>query len=294
MNTSITLDRGAAMPSRSTNSITLTAGSMIFPLSIFTAVSDLSVSRSERLEGDPAISVGRTHIRKDTGEIIDTLNVTRMAEAVTGEGAGKWVVVTDDELADVYGQNGEAEIVSFVPASDVARYVVDGLLQVRARNDKRASAQAANQAAFSLLLAGMRERNVHALIRFVVRGGPRFGLLDHDGDMRTVIPAAAVRQARELPVVEHDAKSVDMMGKFIDSIGVQSEPVEDDTPVKVQEFIDAKAVELGVAVGDAPTTKSPVVVVDIMAELEASVAAAKAKRAPAKKKAAAKRKAVAK
>jgi len=285
------IDRKAPAPARATNSITLTAGSMVFPLSIYTAVSDLSIQRSERLGGDPSISVGRVHIRKDTGETINPADVTRMAEAATGDGAGKWVVITDAELAEVYGESGEAEVVSFVPDADIGRYVTDGLLQIRARNDKRASAQAANQTAFSLLLAGLRDRNVHALVRFVVRGGPCHGLLDGNGDMFTIIPAEAVRVARELPVIDHDSKSIKLMGQFIDSIGVTSEAIVDDTPAKVQDFIDAKAATFGIAVGDTPTAgaKSPVMV-DVMADLQASITAAKATRsAPAKKRAATKK-----
>lgn len=297
--TTTTIDRQGPVPTRSTTSITLTAGSMVFPLSIYTAVSDLSIHRSERLNGDPAISIGRTYIRKDTGATVDVTEVTRMAEAVTGKGAGSWVVVNDDELADVYGESGSAEVVSFVPVDEAGRYTVDGLLQMRARSDKRASAQSANETAFSLLLTGMRARNVHALIRFVLRGGPRFGLLTADGDVLTIIPAEAVREARPLPIHVHDDKAVQMMGQFIDAIGVAAEPVNDDTPTKVQSFIDDKAAECGVKVGEAATITSSggaaPVVVDVLAELEASIASTKAARkAPAKKAATRKRKAVAK
>ena len=297
MNTNIIIDRQGPVPTRATTSITLTAGAMVFPLSIYTAVSDLSVSRSERLGGDPAIPVGRAYVRKDTGDIINPDNVTRMAEAVTGSGAGSWVVVDDTELANVYGETGEAQVVSFVPVVEAGRYVTDGLIQVRARSDKRASAQSANEAAFSLLLTGMRHRQVHALIRFVLRGGPRFGLLTADGDVFTIIPAEAVRAARPLPIVEHDDKAVDMMGQFIDTIGVASQLVNDDTPSKVQAFIDSKAAECGVKVGDTPTvtaqgTAAPAT--DVMAALEASIAKSKATRSAAAKKAPARKKAAVK
>jgi hypothetical protein len=145
-----------------------------------------------------------------------TDDVTRMAQASSGQ----WVVVTDAELAEVYGNTGEAQVVSFVPVTDAGRYVTDGILQVRASKDKRAAAQAANEHAFSLLLSGMRNRQVHALVRFVVRVGPRYGLLTADGDMFTIIPAEAVRAARLLPVVEHDVAELDMMSQFIDAIAL--------------------------------------------------------------------------
>jgi len=288
--TTTTIDREGPAPARATTSITLTAGAMVFPLSIFTAVSDLTINRSERLEGNPAIPVGRTYIRKDTGDVINPDHVTRMAEATDGS----WVVVSDADLAEVYGETGEAEVISFVPIAEAGRYVTDGLLQVRARSDKRASAQNANETAFSLLLTGMRKREVHALVRLVLRGGPRHALLTADGDLLTVIPAAAVRAARPLPLAEHDDKAVDMMGQFIDSVGVASPLVDDDTPVKVQAFIDSKAKTHGVRVGDSPVVThqgGTVTPVDVMAALEASIASAKAKttKAPAKRKTAARK-----
>lgn len=298
MNTNPTIiDRQGPVPTRATTSITLTAGAIVFPLSIYTAVSDLAVSRSERLNGDPAVEVGRAYVRKDTGATINSEDVTRMAEAVTGDAAGSWVVVSDHELADIYGETGEAEVVSFVPVGEAGRYTINGLMQVRAKSDKRASAQSANEAAFSLLLAGMRDRQVHALVRFVQRGGPVFGLLTCDGDVHTIIPAEAVRAARPLPMAEHDDKAVKMMGQFIDAVGIAAEPVNDDTPVKVQAFIDSKAAECGVRVGNVPSvtvTGGAPVGTDVMAALEASIAAAKSVRKTAAKKAAPRKKAASK
>ena len=291
MNKHISIDRQGPVPARATSSITLTAGAMAIPLSIYTAVEDVAVNRSERLAGDPAVEVGRTSIRKDTGEVVNTDDVTRMAQATDG----KWVVVTDAELAEVYGDTGEATIVSFVPVAEAGRYVTDGIMQVRAKKDKRVAAQAANEHAYSLLLAGMRDRQVHALVRVVLRGGPRFGLLTADGDMLTIIPAKAVRAARLLPDIQHDDKQLDMIGQFIDAIGVASQLVEDDTPTRVQTFIDSKAAECGVEAGDvvkpgSATASTP----DVMAALEASINAAKQTRKAAAKKAAPRKKAAAK
>lgn len=292
--TNITIDRQGPVPTRATSSITLTAGALVVPLSIYTAVEDLSVSRHERLSGDPAIPVGRTYIRKDTGEVIKSDDVTRMAEAVTGPAAGKWVVLDDEELATIYGDSGAAEVVSFVPVTEAGRYITDGVMQVRAKSDKRASAQAAAEQAFSLLLAGMAARGVHALVRIVLRGGPRYGLLTCDGDVLTIIPAEAVRAARPLPIIDHDDAAIKMMGQFIDAVGVASQLVNDDTPTRVQAFIDSKAVECGVAVGATPEVtivQGAPSNVDIMAQLEASIAAAK-KSAPKTARKAAARKAV--
>lgn len=294
MNTNTTIDRQGPVPSRATTSITLTAGAMVFPLSLYTAVEDLAVKRSERLSGDPAIAVGRTSIRKDTGEVVNPDDVTRMAESSDG----KWVVISDTELAEVYGETGEATVVSFVPVTDAGRYVTDGIMQVRAKSDKRKATQTANETAFSLLLASMADRQVHALVRFVLRGGPRFGLLTADGDLFTILPAEAVREARPLPEYNHDAEALDMMGQFIDVIGIASQLVNDDTPDKVRSFIDAKAAESGVEVGDTPTLThagAASAAPDVMAALEASIAKAKSNRkAPAKKKAAPRKKAASK
>jgi non-homologous end joining protein Ku len=288
MNTTITtpeVDRQAPAPSKATASITLTAGALVVPLSIYTAIETLAVARHERLDGNPAIEVGRTSIRKDTGEVITTGHVTRMAEATDGT----WVTVDDAELASVYGDTGQANVVSFVPVAEAQRYTLDGIMQVRAKRDKKASAQAANDTAFSLLLAGMQAAGVHALIRFVLRGGPRFGLLTASGDLLTIIPAEAVRAALPLPEVQHTPQALELIGQFINAVGVKAEPVNDATPVEVQAFIDGKAATHGVRVGDAPAEPaSAPVVIDMMAALTASIEAAKVatpKRATAARKA---------
>ena len=163
--------RTAPAPTRATTSVVLTVGVVPIPLSVFTAVESTGVVRHEFFNGNADISVGRSPIRRDTGEVIDQADVTRMAQADDGT----WVLLDNDEVEAASGAPGGCEVVTFVPVKDAGQYLIDGLYQVRPKIDKRGGAAAT--AAFATLLAGMTARKVHALVKVKLRGTPRYGLL---------------------------------------------------------------------------------------------------------------------
>ena len=122
----------APAPTRPTTSITLAAGLLNIPLSVYTSTEATRVSRKEFLGGDPTIEVGRSPIRKDTGAVVETADVTRMAQASNGT----WVVLNDDEIAACTSERGVAEIVTFVSTKDFDNYLTEGLYQVRPKVEK--------------------------------------------------------------------------------------------------------------------------------------------------------------
>jgi DNA end-binding protein Ku len=255
--------------------VTLSAGLINIPLSVFTATETTAVTRKEFLNGDPNIPVGRAPIRKDTEAIVHTADVTRMVEADNGT----WVTLTDDEVAGCVGAPGGCEVVSFVPVKDAGRYLTDGLYQVRPKVDKRGGAAAT--AAFSLLLAGMAARKVHALVRITMRGTPRYGLLTVEGDLLMIATADNVREALPLPDHKPSKAEVTMVCSLIDAIGIESPTVVDDASPKVRAFVNEKAGPGNVtAIKSAAPLSAPV---DLTEMLTASIEAAKA----AKKKVAA-------
>jgi non-homologous end joining protein Ku len=265
--------RTAPAPTRATSSVTLSAGLINIPLSVFTAVETTSVTRREFLNGNPDIPVGRSPIRKDDGTIIFQGDVVRMAEASNGT----WVPLDDDEIAGVAGTPGGCEVVSFVPVKDTGHYLTDGLYQVRPKNDKRGGAAAT--AAFGLLLAGMAARKVHALVRLTMRGTPRYGLLTTDGDLFMIATADGIREALPLPTVKPAKAELAMVCSLIDAIGIETPTVVDDTAPKVQAFVDSKAGPGNVtAIKSAAPAALPV---DLTEMLEASIKAAKAKKVAA-------------
>ena len=275
----MSINRVAPAPTKATTSVTLTAGLITIPLSLFTSVESTTVIRKEFVDGDPFVSVGRVAVRKDTGAVIDTASVTRMAQAADGT----WVVLTDDEIGTCVGMAGACDIVSFVPIKDAGQYMTDGLYQARPKADKRG---ASGEAAFSLLLAGMTARKVHALVRFALRGTPRYGLLSSEGDLFMIATADGIRQSLPLPAAKHTKAAVDMVVSLIDAIGVEAPVVVDDAASKVQAYVNGKAKANGVTAPAAAPPAAPVIV-DIMSAIEASIANVKSAKPKSTKKVAA-------
>lgn len=268
----MTITRTAPAPTRATTSVTLTAGLITIPLSVFTSVEDTSVVRKEFLDGNPDIPVGRVPVRKDNDAIVDAAQVTRMAQASDGT----WVVLTNDEIVDCVDATS-GEIVSFVPIKDAGQYLTDGLYQVRVKSDTKGIAAIQ---ALSLLFAGMRQRKVHALVRFALRGAPRYALLTADGDLFMIVPANGIREAMGLNWVKHTKAEVDMVCMLIDTIGVDAPVVTDDVAPKVQAYIDDKARKGGVAPSAAPAKALPNIV-DLSDLIQASIKQAKASKGKA-------------
>jgi non-homologous end joining protein Ku len=259
----------APEPQRATNTITLSVGVLAIPLSVYSGVESTRVARREFIEtptGD--VEVGRSPIRKDTGVVIDQSDVIRKAEAETGA----WVVLTDDEIADCTSPKGVAEVEAFVPIKSATTYLTEGVLQVRPKREK-GKPNPAIEKAFAVLLAGMRQRKVMALIKVAMRGPARYALLTHEGDLLLVHTADAVRTRRPMVAVAHSKAETDMVVALIDAIGVDTPTITDDTAEAVQAFVNAKA--KGMPVPAKPET--PAIPVDIMATLSASIDAAKAK-----------------
>lgn len=265
------LIRNAPVPTRATSTVVLSAGLINIPLGVYTAVESTTVTRREFFQGDPSIPVGRVSVRRDTDAVIDTCDVTRMTQADND----KWVVLDDAEVAECVGLSGACEVVCFVPVKDTGCYLTDGLYQVRPKTDKKGAA--ASTAAFGLLLAGMRVRKVHALVRFAMRSTPRYALLTTDGDLLVIVTADGIREAMPLVDTKPSKAEVDMVATLIDAIGIETPTVLDDFSPKVRDYVNRKAATGGVVPTSAPLVATNVV--DIAGLLEASIAAAKAAKA---------------
>ena len=269
--------RTAPAPTRATSSVVLSAGLINIPLSVYTAVESTTVERQEFYKGNPDVKVGRAPIRYDTGFVIDKGDITRMAQATDGT----WVVLTDDEINDCVGLSGGCEVVSFVPVKDAGQYLTNGLYQVRVKNEKRGGTAAIE--AFSLLIAGMKARKVHALVKFALRGAPRYALLTADGDLLLIATADAVREELPLLWMKHTKAEVDMVTSLIDAIGIDTPVLTDDIAVAVQTYVNDKAVKGGKPSVHTPTPAPAGELVDIVGRLQASIDAVKAKPSKGKK-----------
>ena len=261
----------APAPQRASNSFTLAFGVLNIPLSVYTGTEQTRVARKEFLiEGDEWIPVGRSPIRQDTGAVIPSDSVVRAVEASNGVR----VIVTDDDIADATSLvKGVGDIVTFVPVKDVGVYLAEGQVQVRPQAVK-GKANPSAEKAFALLLSTMKKKKVVALVRVALRGPARHGLLHSDGTFVFVHTADQVREARPLTTVTCSAAEIALAEALIDAVGIDTPVITDDTAPAVQAFVDAKATGVKAPV----PTQAPAVPHDVMAALEASIAAAKSKK----------------
>lgn len=270
----------APAPVRQTTSFTLAWGVVNIPLSVYTGTEATRVTRKEFItSGNALVEVGRSPIRKDTGEVIDNALVGRYAQAANGE----WVILTDEEIAQCTSPKGVGEIVTFVPVTDVGQYLSEGQTQVRPKSSKGKVDIAADKA-FALLCLAMDSSEVVALVKVALRGPARYGLLDSSGTFTLIYTADAIRQPVSEPhgTYEFSTQELTLASTLIDAVGVDTPVLSDDTAPVVQEFVNAKSTGV-VAPVIAPAVAAGN---DLMSQLQASVAATKAAKtkAPAKAK----------
>ena len=261
----------APAPSRATTSFTLSWGLLNIPVSAYTGVEETRVKRSEFLEtptGD--VPVGRSPIRKDTGEVIDSADVVRKALATNGA----WVTLTDDEVADCTAvEPGVGEVITFVPVKSTGNYLAETQYQVRPKRDKgKVNPSAAK--AFTLLRQAMKARKVVALVKVSLRGPARYGLLDADGTFTLVRTADSVRMSMDMPESPVSKDELTLALTLIDAVGTDAPVLTDETAPAVQAFVAAKSAGMKPRVA----VERPAIAGDLMGALEASIAASKAGR----------------
>ena len=259
----------ADQPTRATSSFTITWGVVSIPVSLYTGTEETRVARKEFIEdGDTLVPVGRSPIRKDTGEPVESDLVGRYAEASNGS----FVPLTDDEIAACTAPKGFATIETFVPEVNVSSYSAVDQGQVRPKSTKGVMDAAAGKA-FRLLINAMAERGVVALIKVALRGPARYALLDSDGTFTWIRTADAVRQARPLPQATFTEDELAMAGLLIDTVGITTPELTDTTAPAVREYVESKAGGKTPVLPTAPVESGQ----DLMQQLMASIEASKAK-----------------
>jgi len=260
----------ATAPNRAHTSFTLSWGMVTIPCSVYTGTEETRVTRKEFVkDGDSLVEVGRSPIRKDTGNVIDNCEVGRYAQADNGE----WVLLTDEEIAQCTSPRGLAELVSFVPVKNTGQYLAENQAQVRPRREKGKVNPAADRA-FALLTTVMAKQKVVALVKIAMRGPARYALLAADGTFTLIRTADAVRQACD-PAGSYafSKDELTLATALVEAVGIDTPVLTDDTAPVVQEFVNAKS-----SGKPAPTIQAPPENIDIMAALQASIDAAKASK----------------
>lgn len=281
------------MAMRSMKKTNITCALLNVPVSMYKATESHDLSFSQ-FHQDCMGSIGYTKVCKCCGEVVAADAIVRGAKV--GDDV---VLVTDDDLAGVAVQAGpEIAVQEFIDASEVDPIMVEGHYYV--------APEKTGVEGYALLRQGMLDKGVVAVVRFVMRSGfsgkTQLGILRPYGDKAMVIDTISYPDEVRQPAfsvldtkVELKPKLVEMAHSLIDAMTGEFDPSEyvDTYAVQLQALVETKAAggEVTMPNVEQETAED---VSDLLAKLEASLAAkpakakAPAKKAPAKKAPAAK------
>ena len=265
-------------------------GLISIPVKLFTAVRPKGVSFNQ-LDGRTMSRIRYEKVAGDTGEVVPPEHIVKGVEV----SKDRYVLVDPDELAP------------FVPLAtktiDLEEFVEPGSIDPVLFDTTYHLGPAGNAKPYVVLVRAMEHAGKVGIARLVMRGRQYVAALRAvDGRLvmstlvyaDEVVPVGDVEDLAGLDDVDVSDREVKMAEVLVDSLSAPFDPTKyhDDYRVQVLDLIDKKAqgeaFELPAPTGEAPQ------VVDLMAALEASVAAAKQARsrhpsahpAPAGKKAA--------
>jgi DNA end-binding protein Ku len=242
------------------------------PVKLYSAVSRKTV-RFHQLNAETGHRVAQKRVDSVTGEEVPYEQIVKGFE-LTKE---RFVVITPEELDSVAPEKTRAiDIEDFVDLEDIDPIFYDHPYYLVP--DKGAAK------AYGLLLEAMRESGKVAIARVVLRSKEQLVAIRPAGDvltMETMIfhdevvdtdDLDEVPDAKELKTSDRELK---MAQQLIDSLSSEFEPSKyhDEYREKVLELIERKAEGEEIAI--QPQAEEPAKVPDLMAALEASLAAVK-------------------
>jgi DNA end-binding protein Ku len=250
-------------------------GLVNIPVKLFTAVSRKSVSFNQ-IDSRTNARIRYKKVSADTGDEVPTEDIVKGYELPSGE----YVTVSDDELAQLDPKASRTiDIEEFVDLADIDPVYYDAAYYLAP--DK------ATVKPYALLCRAMEESGKVGIARVVMRTKqylcairPQDGVLV----MSTMVyadevnPPRQIAELAEVGAIEVSDKELTMARQLIDSLSETFDPTkyEDTYRHRVLETIERKAAgEQDVVAAPEPQEEK---VVDLMAALEASVAAAKQAR----------------
>src|SRR3954453_16933827 len=242
------------------------------PIKLYSAVSKKTV-RFHQINGETGSRIAQKRVDATTGEEVPYENLVKGYELTRDQ----YVIITPEELETFEAEKSRTiDIEDFVDLAEIDRIFYDHPYYLVP--DKGAAK------AYGLLLNAMQESGRVAIARVVLRSKEQLVAIRPDKDgrllmMETMIFADEVvpkedldglPEADELKVSDREVK---MAQQLIESLVTDFEPAryKDEYREKVLELIEAKAEgQEIVAAAEAP---APAQVPDLMAALEASLAA---------------------
>lgn len=250
-------------------------GLVNIPVKLYPAVSRRGVSFNQ-LDGRTGTRIKQKRVNPDTGEEVPYDAIVRGYEL----GEGRYVTVSDDELAALDPvATRTIDLQEFVSQDEIDPVFYDAAYVLVPDTGARK--------AYALLVHAMEEADRVGIARFVMRTKqylaamrPREGhlVLSTMVFADEINPVERLEGLDGLDDVELSAAEVAMAEQLIESLTSPFEPekYEDTHRLAVLDLIERKAAGEEIVLADAGP--APEAVVDLMAALEASVAAAKEAR----------------
>lgn len=250
-------------------------GLVNIPVKLYSAISEKTV-RFNQLDRRNGARVRQLRVNAETGEEVTWDDIVKGYEITKGN----YIQITDDELAAFAPEiTHTLDLECFVDLDEIDPIFFDGAYHV-------APEKAAKP--YALLVRAMEQSNKVAIARFVMRSKqylaalrPREGtlLLSMMVYADEINPAAEIPELDGLDSVTVDERELAMARQLIDSLTEPFDPelFHDHYREQVLELIDRKAAGERITPDITPAPSADKVV-DLMAALEASVAAAKQAR----------------
>lgn len=251
-------------------------GLINIPVKLYSAISPKTV-RFNQIDPSNNARIRTRKFNAETGEEVDGDTLVRGYELTKGN----YVLVTDDELATLQPKATHTiDLQEFVELDEIDPIYYDGAFYV-------APAQGGAKP-YALLVEALAKADRVAISRFVMRSKLYVAAMRPvDGHLllSMMVYSDEINPASEIPELEDTAgveitpRELEMAEALIDSLSATFEPAKyhDTYREELLELIHAKAAGATTTV-EAPEAPSDDVVVDLMAALEKSVAAAKEAR----------------
>ena len=242
------------------------------PIKLYSAVSKKTV-RFHQLNGETGSRIAQKRVDSVTGEEVPYENLVKGYELTKD----RYVLINPDELETLEPEKSlTIDIEDFVDLADIDPVYYDHPYYLVP--DKGATK------AYGLLLGAMKQANKVAIARVVLRSKEQLVAIRPSGDvlmMETmlfhdeVVPAHDIEDLPEGKELKATDRELKMAQQLIDSLSSEFDPTSyrDEYREKVLELIEMKASGQEIAV--QPEAPEPAKVPDLMAALEASLAAVK-------------------
>jgi DNA end-binding protein Ku len=242
------------------------------PVKLYSAVSRKTV-RFNQLNAETGNRIQQKRVDPETGEEVGYDQIVKGYELTKD----RYVVITPDELDALDPEKTRTvDIEDFVDLDEIDPVYYDHPYYLVP--DKGATK------AYGLLLGAMKEANKVAIARVVLRSKEQLVAIRPSGDvlmMETmlfhdeVVPADDIEDLPEGKELKATDRELKMAQQLIDSLSSEFDPTSyrDEYREKVLELIEMKASGQEIAV--QPEAPEPAKVPDLMAALEASLAAVK-------------------